>query len=109
GLSAGLLLAARLHGDDEWEQAAVDIGCDAISRPPVRTGIVELSLCHGSSGFAHLCNRMYPATRIEAFADAARQWYRWPLEYMHEHQTVASVFGARMPGSERLKGFLEGA
>lgn len=39
------------------------------------TGVVDLSLCHGSAGLALIFARMHQATGSPALADAARYWH----------------------------------
>lgn len=81
GVSVALLFAARLVGNREWEEAAVDVGRLAAARPLAEAGVVDAGLCHGGFGNAHLFNRLYQATGVADFAAAARLWYAWGLDF----------------------------
>lgn len=74
GLAAVILLAARLEGRLDWEEAAMDLGHHCAARPLEGSGIVDAGLCHGSIGNAHIFHRLWQATHDPAFEVAATGW-----------------------------------
>jgi lantibiotic modifying enzyme len=105
GVAAALLLAARDAGEPAWAAAAGDLAIRAAARPPDQTGVTDAGLCHGSSGLAHLFNRMYQMTGESALADAARFWVERTLELC---ATAASGRGGTAAACNG-PGLLEGA
>ena len=80
GISASLLLAARSTGQSAWKDAALAVARHAARRNPETTGVRDACFCHGSSGLAHIFNRIYQATHEELFADTARYWITKTIE-----------------------------
>jgi class I lanthipeptide synthase len=81
GLAAALLLAARCVGEESWEQEALEIARLAAARDGQSCGVVDACFCHGSSGLAHIFNRLYQATHDEVFAVASRYWIERTLQF----------------------------
>jgi lantibiotic biosynthesis protein len=110
GIAGVLLLAARLAGVPAWEEAAVTIAERAAAAPPVQSGVVDASVCHGSAGLAHIFNRLYQATRSPVLHAAADSW----LEHVLDAWRPGVGVGSFVPpaGEGRLTpqpGFLTGA
>ncbi|HEY6349363.1 MAG TPA: lanthionine synthetase C family protein [Candidatus Angelobacter sp.] len=81
GIAAAILLAARYTGMKTWESAALKIARRAATRNPQSCGVMDACFCHGSSGLAHIFNRIHHATHDEVFAEAARFWVQRTLEF----------------------------
>jgi lantibiotic modifying enzyme len=81
GVAAALLLAARSVGETLWEQEALEIARRAAARDVETCGVVDAGFCHGSSGLAHIFNRLYQATHDEIFAIASRYWIERTLQF----------------------------
>lgn len=110
GVAIALLLAARDVGEPAWAARATALAVRAASRPPAQTGVVDAGLCHGSSGLAHLFNRMYQLTAEPVLAGAARFWAGRTIELCAgpaPFQDTAAAFGRRSAFSGL--GLLEGA
>jgi lantibiotic modifying enzyme len=45
------------------------------------TFIFDAIFCHGSSGVAHIFNRLYQKTKIENYKTASKYWYQKTLDY----------------------------
>jgi hypothetical protein len=45
-----------------------------------QAGVVDMPLCHGATGLAHLCNRFYQATGVREYRDAAVTWFTRALD-----------------------------
>lgn len=74
GASAALLWAARLVGRPQDEAWALALGRLAANREIHEAGVLDVSLCHGSAGNAHLFRRLHFATGVECFGRAARAY-----------------------------------
>jgi lantibiotic modifying enzyme len=99
GISAALLLAARCFNSIEFEKAAICIGRDAARRDHATSGVEDACFCHGSSGLAHIFNRLYQATRDDLFADSARYWLGRTLQ-MQKPGTGAAGYSMWSPNDE---------
>jgi lantibiotic modifying enzyme len=87
GVALGLLAAARALGDDELAAAALATALAQIDEDPP-----DATLCHGTAGLAHLCNRLYQATGRAELATRSRDWLR---RTMARHVPGAGVAGFR--------------
>jgi lantibiotic modifying enzyme len=76
GIAAALLVAARAVARSDWAQIAIELGIRSTRRAFEETHVVDVGLCHGAVGLAHIYNRLYQTTGIETFAEAARDWYQ---------------------------------
>jgi lantibiotic biosynthesis protein len=81
GLAAAFFLAARCVGEKSWEQEALAIARRAASRDSQTGGVIDACFCHGSSGLAHIFNRLYQATLDDVFAVASRYWIERTLQF----------------------------
>ena len=81
GIAAALLLAVGCTGTESWEKAALDIARRAATRDPESCGVIDACFCHGSSGLAHIFNRIHHACGDEIFAAAARFWMQKTLQF----------------------------
>jgi len=114
GIAAVLLSAAQSFERDDWREHALDIARVAARRPFEDTKTVDVGLCHGATGIAHIFNRVYQATGDEEMRDAAHQWIRRALALRRPGEGVAGFLSWMvMPpaGGEWVadRGFLTGA
>lgn len=96
GVAAALLLAARCTGTKDWEVAALNIARRAATRDLQSCGVIDACFCHGSSGLAHIFNRIHQATRDQLFADAARFWIKKTLQF-HVPNAGAAGYSVMVP------------
>lgn len=80
GVALSLLSASRATGERAWGDAAIELGLAMTKRPRETTGVIDAGLCHGAAGLGHIFHRLYRATAVDAFADAARGWFADALE-----------------------------
>jgi len=80
GVAAALLAGARAVDNEVWEREAIELALLAARRPTGEAQIVDMGICHGASGLAHIFNRLYHETGEPALADAARRWLERTLE-----------------------------
>lgn len=82
GAAVALLYAARLVGQDVWEELALRVLRKVATwRDEEEAGVIDAGICHGAAGNAHLFNRLYQATGETLFQDAARHWYERTLDF----------------------------
>ena len=75
GLGYILWQVAKIMENNEWEQVAMDVLLQTTSRKdPNQAGVIDAGFCHGSSGIAHVYNRLYQHTGNSLFKDAALHW-----------------------------------
>lgn len=114
GIAAALHVAARSAGEPGWAQEATRIGLRAALRGVADAGVVDVGLCHGAAGNAHVFHRLHRATGDDRFADAARRWFARALAMRAPGRGVAG-FRAYDPdprgvlGWRSAPGFLTGA
>ena len=83
GIAIALLAAARATSHRATELAAIQIGIRASERPAGDTGVVDGGLCHGAAGLAHIYNRLYQATGLRRFGEAACMWIEKTIGHWH--------------------------
>ena len=89
GIAMAMLLAARAVGERLWEERALWLARQVAKRPPGRTGVVDIGLCHGAAGMGHLLNRLFQATGEEIFQESARSWFRRTLDMRDPERGLA--------------------
>jgi lantibiotic modifying enzyme len=73
--------ASQTLQNKEWERISLDILLHTTTRTnPVKEKVSDGGFCHGSSGIAHIYNRLYQATEINIFKDAAIYWLHDTLD-----------------------------
>ena len=91
GVAAVLLSAAQSFGRDDWKREALAIARIAARRSPEEAMVRDAGLCHGSTGIAHLVNRMAQASGDQELRDAAERWYRVALDMRRPGQGIAGL------------------
>lgn len=74
GIAATLLLAARAARRSDWREEAVALALRTVNRSPATSGVVDVSLCHGAAGLAHVYNRIFHASGEEQLRQGALYW-----------------------------------
>ncbi len=90
-IALALLAAARVLGDGALEGQAIQLALAPLQHGD-GAGPVDASLCHGTAGVAHMCNRAYQATGEAELGAHARDWLR---RTMALHQPGLGVAGFR--------------
>jgi lantibiotic modifying enzyme len=104
GIAAALLLAARSVGEGCWEKEALAIARRAAVRDDQTSGVIDACFCHGSSGLAHIFNRLYQATGDEVFAAASRYWIERTLQFCNPDHGPAG-YQIKTAGANGIAGF----
>lgn len=114
GIATAILAAGRHVRHPVWEATALRIGARAANRSVRDAGVQDAGLCHGSTGIAHLFNRMYQATREPAFKRASQRWFKNALQYRRPGTWPGGFAAATLSKEnegrwEAFPGFLAGA
>ena len=81
GIAVALWLAGETLFDSSLKEKAIDICLKTTERKCYKeTRIIDAGICHGSSGVAHIYNRMYYYTDLKEFKDAANFWIEKTIE-----------------------------
>jgi len=107
GISATLMVAARAVGERAWEAEALEIARRTAERSLKQSSVIDVGICHGAAGVAHLFNRLHQATGDPALADAARRWIDEALA-LRRGEGIGG-FLAWAPNEERELGWREEA
>lgn len=79
GAATAWLDAARRSGERAWEREALAILQRAAQTAIADSTVQDACLCHGAAGNAHIFNRLYQATGLAVFRQAALPWYEHTL------------------------------
>lgn len=79
GIMAVLRQVADAHGREDWRACADDLLTQCLHWPAATSGVVDVPLCHGAAGIAHVFNRLYQAVGDQRCGDAARAWFAQAL------------------------------
>jgi lantibiotic biosynthesis protein len=99
GVASALLRAARCLGEKSWEREALAIARHAATRSNQNSGVVDACFCHGSSGLAHIFNRLYQATHEEVFFTASHYWIERTLQFSKPGEGAAGYRTISADGS----------
>ncbi|MCA9759372.1 MAG: lanthionine synthetase C family protein [Candidatus Eisenbacteria bacterium] len=91
GVAASLCAAGLALERPDVVARAVEVAHVAARRPQDGSGVVDVGLCHGSAGVAHIFHQLYRATDDEVCRDAARQWIERLLEPREDVPNVAGL------------------
>lgn len=114
GIAAALWIAARGAREPDWERAAQRVALRAAQRTEANAGVVDVGLCHGAAGVAHLFHRLYRQTGDARLADASRAWFGRVLAMREEGRGIAGFRAYDPDARGKLRwrntaGFLTGA
>ena len=71
-----LFLFSTAFKERQYQEISLKILLDATKRTNLeKEGINDACLCHGTSGIAHIYNRIYQMTSIEEFKKASDYWF----------------------------------
>jgi lantibiotic modifying enzyme len=80
GAAVGLFSAAMALDDASLKCASLDLAFRSLSESTASSGVVDASLCHGSSGLAHIAGRFYKYSGQPRFRAAQLRWMRILLD-----------------------------
>jgi len=81
GIAIAIYQAAKTLNNNEWEQIAIEIFLFASKRIDLQKELVfDAGICHGTSGIAHIFNRMYLYTNVIEFKEASEYWFEKTIE-----------------------------
>jgi len=81
GISIALWQAGNIFKNEEWKQDAIGILLNTTNLTDINdTNVIDVTLCHGAAGVAHIYNRMYKYTKIDPFKKSASFWFEKSIE-----------------------------
>lgn len=107
GVMLVMLAAARRAAEPAWEAAARDVVHRAADRDPATAAVLDVPVCHGSAGLAHLFHRAWSATGDERAGRAALFWLDQALE-RHRWEGMPGLRSHRQDGDRILHDLLNG-
>lgn len=113
GVAIALYQASKVLEDDELRDYSIGVLKKSCQRRDLKeNGVVDAGLCHGTTGNAHMYNRMYLETGDDVFKEAAEYWFKQTLEFAHFEDGYAGFKQFRFEDEEvrweNSYGFLEG-
>lgn len=111
GIARSIWLAGVACNREDWKQEAVDIMLHAAKRRDLqKNGVVDAGICHGTAGIAHIFNRFYRDTQLDAFKDATDYWIDQTLKMAKFKDGLAGYKSWQGPklGWKNEYGLLEG-
>lgn len=77
GRSFAIYQASKATGNIEWKNIALNVLLDTTYLKDMKSNnVIDPSLCHGTTGIAHMYNRMYNETKMNPFKEAASYWFK---------------------------------
>lgn len=93
----------------DWEQESKTILLHASKRRDLQNnGVVDAGLCHGTSGIAHIFDRMYRNTGLPECKEAANYWFEQTLKMAKFEDGLAGYKALHLDGLQNEYGLLEG-
>ncbi len=112
GISVALWQASQAFGRKDWEMEAVNILLHSAKRRNLKlNGVVDASICHGTSGIAIIFKRMYGVTGIKELKDASEYWFNETIKIATIKDGLAGYKSYRSEeygGSKNDYGLLDG-
>lgn len=115
GLLAVLLQIARRTGRRDWRQFAHSLLDQCLAWPAEQSGLADAPLCHGTTGIAHLFNRIYQSEGDRRCLDASLAWFERTLAMRQPGAGVGGFLQLTRPEQngpivwESSAAFLDGA
>lgn len=110
GISIALWNASKVIDDAELEKNVIEVLLHTTKRRDLHTNQVkDAGLCHGTSGIAHIYNRMHINTGISEFKETSNYWFNKTLEFAKFEDGLAGFkYWRHGIGWANDYGFLEG-
>ncbi|CAM1371976.1 lanthionine synthetase C family protein [Tenacibaculum xiamenense] len=75
GIAYAFWQAGKAFDHKEWKEEGINIMLHASRRRNLKENkVVDAGFCHGTSGIAHLYNRIYKETKIKKFDETRNYW-----------------------------------
>jgi lantibiotic modifying enzyme len=81
GIASCFWQAGKSLNNEAWKTESVEIMLHASKRRDLhKNGVLDAGICHGTAGIAHLFNRFYFETKMQAFKETADYWINETLK-----------------------------
>jgi lantibiotic modifying enzyme len=98
GIGIALWQAGCNTDNKIWKKRGIKILLHSTKRRDLtENSVVDAGLCHGTSGIAHIYNRMFHYTGKEEFRDSASYWYKETLKMAKFEDGLAGYKAWRSP------------
>jgi len=107
-----LKLIADHEGNSKLKEISNVVLTSTLQRKHLKSeGVMDACFCHGTSGIAHIYNRLYNLTEDERYNAVHKYWIEKTLENMVNHDGIAGYklyVHENYGGSQNSLGILEG-
>jgi lantibiotic modifying enzyme len=112
GIGPSLMQAGKAAGNKEWQDIGINTVLHSTGRKDLKeSAIIDVGLCHGAAGLAHIYNRLYHTTGHAEFKETALYWLGHTMN-MATHEDGYAGYKAwhseQYGGWQPEAGFLEG-
>jgi lantibiotic modifying enzyme len=97
GVAVAVMSAAIATGRDDWRAEALALAHGMAARSFESSQVIDMGLCHGAAGVAHLFNRLFQATGDADLGRAADTWIARTLA-MRRTEAIAGFPRGLAPG-----------
>lgn len=112
GIGIALWQAGNNTNNETWKEKAIEILLHSTKRRNLKDNtVVDAGICHGTSGIAHIYNRMFINTGLKEFKNTADYWFSETLKMAKFDDGLAGYKvwrSSEMGGLQNQYGFLEG-
>ncbi|MEZ5196408.1 MAG: lanthionine synthetase C family protein [Bacteroidales bacterium] len=103
GIAVSMWHSSQVLNDRKLENDAISIFLHSSKRKKLdENGVIDAGFCHGTSGIAHIFNRMYGYTGIEELKVASNYWF---LQTLKMSQFKDGIAGYKTWLTERYGGW----
>ncbi|HEX7838335.1 MAG TPA: lanthionine synthetase C family protein [Kofleriaceae bacterium] len=89
GVAIALMSAATATDRDDWRSEALELAHGMAGRPFESSQVIDVPICHGAVGVAHLFNRLAQATGDADLARTADRWFAQALAMRRRDEAIA--------------------
>ena len=110
GIAASLLDMAERMNMSDIRDFAIDTLHKTTKRKDLKSNsVIDAGICHGTSGIAHIFNRVYNSTKEQEFKNAADYWVSKTIEFARYQDGIAGYKAySSLRGLYNTYGILEG-
>ncbi|MCP5107269.1 MAG: lanthionine synthetase C family protein [bacterium] len=112
GVGSALWQAAQSAQNKKWEENALNtLLLTTARKDPKENSVIDVGLCHGAAGIAHIYNRVYQQTGNGTFKESALYWFDQSLKmavYEDGYAGYKAWHTEKYGGWVSEPGFLEG-
>jgi lantibiotic biosynthesis protein len=98
GISIALWQAGEILNNESWKQEAVSILLNTTNIKTLdESKVMDVGLCHGAAGIAHIYKRMYTYSKVNDFRNSALYWFDQSLNMATYKDGLAGYKAYQLP------------